>query len=97
MMCWMCGSEDPDDFTLYQRPFMCDDCMSILNYWYKEIRQDIKTRHEALAGTSFDEASFLEGLMEFVYIKQTEYNRQSQKDFKESMVRFDKKLKELEK
>lgn len=74
MMCWMCGSENPDDFTLYQGPFLCDDCMSILNYWYKEMMQDVKTRCEALNG-QFDEATFIEGLAEYVDIKGAEYNR----------------------
>ena len=73
--CWVCGSEDPNDFTLYQGPTICDDCMGVLNYWYKETFYDIKTRYKALHGVEMGESDFLEGLAEYVEIMSDEYNR----------------------
>lgn len=74
MKCFICGSEKADDFSLF-RTKICDDCMSILNYWYKETFADIKTRYKAMNGSEMFEAEFLEGLAEYVYIMQDEYNR----------------------
>ncbi len=75
MRCWICGSDDPNDFTLYRTDRICDDCMSILNYWYKETFYDIKTRYKALNGAEMGENEFLEGLSEYVEIMTDDYNR----------------------
>ena len=74
MKCLFCGTEKENDFSLY-RTKICDDCMSILNYWYKETFVDIKTRYKAMNGSEMFEAEFLEGLDEYVSIMSDEYNR----------------------
>lgn len=74
MRCFVCGSERPEDFSMY-RTRICDDCMNILDYWYKEAFEDIRTRHKALRGHELKEEGFLKGLAEYVYTRQDEYNR----------------------
>lgn len=84
MQCWLCGSTEPDDFTLYNHSRVCDDCRSILNYWYREAIDDLRTRHRAISGLELDEGEFLEGCAEFIDIKQTEYNAERRRETNEN-------------
>ena len=86
MSCRICGSTDANDFTLYKSEKICDDCMSILNYWYKETFYDIKTRYRALHGGEMWESEFLEGLAEYVDLMTDEYNRNLIKERRRNAV-----------
>lgn len=78
MTCLMCGSEEPKDFTVFSDSRLCDDCMSILNYWFKETFYDIKTRYKALNGSDMEEGEFIEAMEEYLNIMR--YEREIVKD-----------------
>ena len=79
MKCRMCGTENRSDFTMNQGPTICNDCISILDYWYREMFLDIRTRHKAQTGSEMQEGGFLSGLEEYVDIRRTEFNRRRKK------------------
>lgn len=72
--CMICGTEHKEDFTIYKKRFLCDECMSILDYYYKQARVEISDRYEEVNNAEMWECEFLEGLDEFVTYKTDEYN-----------------------
>lgn len=74
MMCWICKTTNERDFSLYRNRFICDDCLSVLNYHYNEALKEIQKDH----GTAENE--FLEALEEYVSYKSDEYNETLRKE-----------------
>ena len=74
MRCWICGTTEQNDFTTYGNHFICDSCMAIIDYHYKEAFAEIQDDH----GTPENE--FLEALAEYVSFKQDQYNEQLRKE-----------------
>ena len=74
MRCWICNTINPDDFTLHHNRFICDGCLSVLNYHFNETVKEIQEDH----GTSM--AEILEALEEYVSYKGDEYNEMLRKE-----------------
>ena len=78
MICMFCGTTEESNFSLYHNNLICDDCLSVMNHYYKEAFKDIeKVWHEhepQYRSIGLWESSFLEGLEQYVSIKQMEYN-----------------------
>ena len=70
----MCGTKHESDFALYKQKTLCDECMSIFDYYYKQIREEIRDHYEEVNNAEMWECDFLEGLDEYVEIKTKEYN-----------------------
>ena len=78
--CMICGTEDPNEFTVHEHSLLCDDCRGILNYWYKEALEDMKTHYRVRNGSEMYESEFLQGLEEFTQIKIGEYNEELRRE-----------------
>lgn len=68
MICFACGTQNEDDFDLYNNRFICDSCLSILNYHYNEALKEIREENPTVW-----ESNFLEALDEYVIFKSDEY------------------------
>ena len=84
MMCWLCGTTDEYDFKKYHHKFICDDCMSVLNYHFGEMFKDIESiwheKNPEYEQFDFYENSFLEALEEYVSYRQDKYNEELRKE-----------------
>lgn len=73
-LCMICGTEQKADFALYKQKFLCDECMGILEYYYKQARVEIADRYEEVNNSELWECNLLEGLDEYIQYKTDEYN-----------------------
>lgn len=48
--CAICGTNDSYEFSAFHNPHFCDRCYDILDYWWKETWQDLKTQTKAWKG-----------------------------------------------
>lgn len=74
MRCWFCGATDEHDFSLYHNNFICDDCLSVLNYHVNNAMNEIQEDH----GTA--ESDFWEGIENYVTYRQDKYNEDLRKE-----------------
>lgn len=72
--CMICGSKHELDFTLYRNKHLCDECMSILEYHYKNARAELADRYEEVNNAELWECELLEGLDEYINYKTEAYN-----------------------
>lgn len=75
-MCMICKTEHEEDFTLYRQTMLCDDCMSILEYHYKNAKYELEDRHMEVNNSEMWESELLEGLEEYLEIKAREYREE---------------------
>ena len=73
-LCMICGTEHKADFALYKQKFLCDECMGILEYYYKQARAEIADRYEEVNNSELWDCNLLEGLDEYIQYKTDEYN-----------------------
>lgn len=77
MLCYVCETTKDEDFILHHNDTLCDDCLAIFNYHYREmfieLKEDAARRHEP-ESFEVDEASFIEALNNFAAQKCEEYN-----------------------
>lgn len=77
--CKFCGARHKSEFS--DRSWMvCDRCMEELDGWYAEIFSDFRVGYKARHGLDMWESEFLEGLAEYIEVKQAEYNRNLKKE-----------------
>lgn len=74
MRCWICGTTEQSDFSTYRNNFICDGCMSVINYHFNEAVKELQDDH----GTPMSE--LLEAFAEYASYKQDEYNEQLRKE-----------------
>lgn len=76
-VCMICKTKSAEDFTLYKQKRLCDDCMSILEYHYKNAVYEFGDRYEEVNNNEMWESELLEGLTEYLEIKEREYKEGS--------------------
>lgn len=74
--CWICKADKKDDFSIHHNSFICDNCLSVLNYHYNEALKEMQ------ATTDVAENEFIEALVEYADYKGDEYNEQLRKERK---------------
>lgn len=75
MRCKFCGTEDQNDFTIWNCKRICDDCMSILNVNLEEAKKDLdRVFSERNRGERW-ECDFYEGLDEYASYLGNQFNK----------------------
>lgn len=72
--CAICGTTSDDEFTAFHNPHFCDRCYDILDYWWKETWQDLKTQTKAWKGEEPDFKDVYDALEWFLVMKGEEYD-----------------------
>lgn len=72
-LCMVCGKTDPDEFSLYNKSLICDECYSVFNYHFKEMLKEFQA-------DGAQEHSVLEGLEQYASYKGDEYNENLRKE-----------------
>ena len=74
MTCWVCGTTEEHDFSLYHNKFLCDACLSLFNYYYNEALKETQRLNNT------PENEFIEALEQYVNYKGNEYNENLRKE-----------------
>ena len=79
MQCLICNTKDKEDFSLYESKHFCDDCTSIMDYWFENVRRELSDRYTEVNNSELWECEFLEGLERYVEEQIEKYNNEIRK------------------
>ena len=73
-ICAVCGTTSDDEFSAFHNPHFCDRCYDILECWWKDAWQDIKTQTKVWQGREPDFNDIYDALEWFLVMKGEEYD-----------------------
>ena len=73
-ICAVCGTTSDDEFSAFHNPHFCDRCYDILECWWKDAWQDIKTQTKVWQGREPDFRDIYDALEWFLVMKGEEYD-----------------------